>query len=153
MIWLSVGSAFLVLAAVSVAFLWVLTREPSYSVSVVAQTDALLVHWTSCGGGKTVESHSLSIMPADLEGEDDVCRLIATDDALAGIPLQSGWVYGSVPTGYLLGGNCRPLTPGRRYRVRVGGRIGGDAVFEIGKTGSVAVLERSCDRLPWWRKL
>lgn len=146
---IAIGGVLLLLVAGSVAVRSIV-REPSYLVRAMAQNGLVVIEWSSCNGGKPVEAHFLSVIPEGNSEGLDVCRLLPTAAAVEGLPLQSGWRYGTIPVGYVVEGRCPPLVPGRDYRVRVGGRIGGDTVFHITPNGTIDIVSQSCDSRGWW---
>lgn len=132
---------------VGVVAMWFATREPSYDVTVASKNGVTSVTWSSCDGGRAVNAYYVSIVAEEGGERDFVCRVLPADGTVGHLPLVSEWQYGTAPNGYELDGSCPPLGPGGAFRVRVGGRIGGSAVFRIRQDGQVDVVERSCWRL------
>jgi hypothetical protein len=150
-VWTIVAGGIVLLVPLGLLFVRSIAREPSYAVTVTGRDGSIVLEWLACGGGEPVDAYVLSVVEDGKGDTQQACRLLPTHKALDDSPLRTGWEYGTVPAGYVLDGHCPPLVPGRRYRARVGGRIGGDVVFGLTRYGSVDVVSRSCDGQSWWQ--
>lgn len=107
----------------------------------------LILSGTWCDTGEVVEIRSVSV--ASVADSKMSCGLaFCGADCKGGEraqPLKGTWKYGDTPVGYVLDGECPNIDVGSVYRVRIGGRIGGDLTFRVGASHEVEVLSPSCD--------
>ena len=105
-----------------------------------------------CDSGDAVDIRSVSISSAASTTQSchvSFCGVDCRGDDRS-LPKSGRWVYGDVPPGYVVEGECPATVVGNIYRARLGGRIGGEVAFKISGAREVEILSKSCS---WfWNK-
>jgi len=84
------------------------------------------------GTCEPIEIFSIQVGPVG--GGEPICIVHAPSPGSTPV-LESGWIYGSVPNGFVERKKCKPLKPGQTYRISVVGSCVGERFFRVDKLG------------------
>jgi hypothetical protein len=114
---------------------------PIVGISVERRGADYLFSFRNCSdAAKPVGLAEISVIPdvpvARIDSTAPLCKVVQD----SGEQITHSWRYGDTPPGY--SGVCKPLVPGHRYQIRLGGR--GHMAFSLAADGSVLDAEAAC---------